>query len=92
MTMALSPRLKDAIRKMLDDTEANDRFLDAYKCAAQIQLALPDENADLEDIVAAMLAGRGNIQVIEFHPPALIIDFMMLLSDEGHATEHPTQQ
>jgi hypothetical protein len=82
MTMALSPRLKDAIRKMLDDIEGNGSFLNAYKCAAQIQMALPDENVDLEDIVAAMLAGRGGIQVIEFDPPALIIDFILPLPDE----------
>jgi hypothetical protein len=91
MTMALSPRLKDATRKMLDDIEANGSFLDAYKSAAEIQLAFPDETASLEDIVAALLAGRGSIQVIEFDPPALIIDIIVPLSDEDDETENPSQ-
>lgn len=90
MTIALSDRLKAAIRKVLDEIEANGGFLDAYKHAAQIQLALPDENADLEDIVAAMLAGRGNIQVIEFDPPALIVDIIVPLPDKDDATENPS--
>ena len=87
MTIALSDRLKAAIRKVLDDTEANGGFLDAYKSAEQIQLALPDENVALEDIVEAMLAGRGGIQVIELNPPALILDIIMPLPDEDHSPE-----
>jgi hypothetical protein len=63
MTIALSDRLKAAIRKVLDDIEGDGGFLDAYKSARQIQLALPDENGDLEDVVATMLAGRGAIIV-----------------------------
>jgi hypothetical protein len=43
MTIALSDRLKAAIRKVLDDIEEDGGFLDAYKSARQIQLALPDE-------------------------------------------------
>jgi hypothetical protein len=62
------------------------RLSGAYKYAAQIQLALPDEDADLEDIVAAMLAGRGNIQVIEFDPPALIVPS----PDKDETTETPS--
>jgi len=91
MTMALSPRLQDATRKMLDHIEANGSFLDAYKSAAEIQLAFPDETASLEDIVAALLAGRGSIQVIEFDPPALIIDIIVPLPDEDDETENPSQ-
>jgi hypothetical protein len=88
MTIALSARLKAAIRKVLDDIEVKGGFLDAYKSARQIQLALPDENVDLEDIVAAMLAGRGAIPVIEFDPPALIIDIIVPLPDAEDAMEN----
>ena len=87
MTIALSDRLSAAIRKVLDDIEVNGGVLDVYKSAAQIQLALPDENVDLEDIVAAMLAGRGGIQVIEFDPPALIIDIIVPLPDKDGPME-----
>ena len=87
MTIALSDRLKDAIRRVLNDIEANGSFLDAYSAAIQIQLDLPDENVALEDIVAAMLAGRGSIQVIELDPPALIIDFIWPVPDEDHSPE-----
>jgi hypothetical protein len=86
MIIAMSDHLRAAIRKVLDDIEVYGGFLDAYKAAAQIQLALPNENADLEDIVAAMMDGRGSIQVIEFDPPALIIDIVVPLPDEGDAT------
>jgi hypothetical protein len=86
MTIALSDRLIIAIRKVLDDIEVNGSVLDVYKSAAQIQLALPDEMVDLEDIVAAMLAGRGNIQVIEFDPPALIVPS----PDKDETTETPS--
>jgi len=92
MTIALSDRLKGAIRKVLADIEADGGFLNAYKSAAQIQQALPDEDVDLEDIVEAMLAGRGAIRVVEFDPPALILEIVMPLSDEAHATENPTRR
>jgi len=49
---------------------------------------LPDENVDLEGIVAAMLAGRGAIPVIEFDPPALIIDIIVPLPDAEDAMEN----
>ncbi|QIG50102.1 hypothetical protein G5V57_21690 [Nordella sp. HKS 07] len=79
MTIALSDCVRAAVRKVLDDIEVNGGFLDVYESAAQIQMALPDENVALEHIVAAMLAGRGGIQVIEFDPPALIIDIIVPL-------------
>lgn len=82
MTIALSSRLKAAIRKVLNDIEMEGAFLDVYKAAAQVQTMVPDEPVDLEDIVAAMLAGRGSLQVIEFDPPALIIDITVPAFDE----------
>ena len=81
MTIAPSGRLSAAIRKVLDDIEVDGSILDVYKSAAQIQLAVPDETADLEDIVAVLLAGRGGIQAIKFDPPALIIDIIVPLPD-----------
>lgn len=87
MTIALSDCVRAAMRKVLDDIEFNGGFLDVYESAAQIQMALPDENVALEDIVAAMLAGRGGIQAIEFDPPALIIDIIVPLPDFGDAAE-----
>lgn len=82
MTAAPSDHLKAAIRKVLDDTEMSGAFLDAYKAAAEVQIMLPDEHVDLEDIVTAMLAGRGGLQVVEFDPPALIIDITVAVPDE----------
>lgn len=70
MNIYLSPTLKDAIREVLERTERDNGILDAYAAAARIQSELPNENVALEDIISALLRGRGAIQAIEFSPPA----------------------
>jgi hypothetical protein len=64
-----SPTLKDAIREVLERTERDNGILDAYAAATRIQGELPQENVALEDIISALLLGRGAIQAIEFSPP-----------------------
>jgi hypothetical protein len=73
----LSPTLKDAIRDVLERTEREHGILDAYAAATRIQKALPEENVALEDIISALLRGRGAIQAIEFVPPAGILEVVM---------------
>lgn len=65
-----SPTLKDAIRDVLERTEQETGILDAYAAAADIQKEHPQENVALEDIISALLRGRGSIQAIEFIPPS----------------------
>ena len=70
MSTHWSPGLKDAIRKLLERVEQENGILDAYAAANKIQNDLPEENVALEDIISALLRGRGTIQAIEFAPPA----------------------
>jgi hypothetical protein len=65
-----SSTLKDAIREILEQTEKENGILDAYAAGTRIQRNLPNENVALEDIISALLRGRGAIQAIEFTPPA----------------------
>jgi hypothetical protein len=69
MNVHWSPTLKDAIRDVLERTERENGILDAYAAAIRIQRELPQENVALEDIISALLLGRGAIQAIEFSPP-----------------------
>jgi hypothetical protein len=82
MKIVLSNTLKNAIRKKLDDVERNNSILDAYKAAQDIQKAHPEENVALEDIMSAMMAGRGSIQAIEFSPLNMVIEVIYPLSEE----------
>src|SRR5262245_48625266 len=70
MIMNWSPTLRNAIREVLERVERDNGILDAYAAAIRIQKELPDENVALEDIISALLRGRGGIQAIEFTPPA----------------------
>lgn len=82
MNIHLSPTLKDAIRAVLERIEQEHGILDAYAAAARIQKELPDENVALEDIISALLWGRGAIQAIEFIPPAgSILEVVMPVLD-----------
>jgi len=80
MKITLSTTLRDAIRKVLDDVERNNGILDAYQAAQDIQKAYPEENIALEDIMSAMLSGRGSIQAIEFNPRDVVIEVVMPMS------------
>lgn len=78
MNMHWSPTLKDAIRNVLEHTEQEGGILDAYAAAAKIQRELPEENVALEDIISALLRGRGSIKAIEFSPPSAgILEIVM---------------
>ncbi|QIG47503.1 hypothetical protein G5V57_07040 [Nordella sp. HKS 07] len=66
--MNISTRLRDAIRTILDDVKNNHGILDVYKAAQTLQRDHPDEKVALEDIVAAIMAGRGCVRAIEFNP------------------------
>lgn len=79
MIINMSATLKDAIRDVLDRTERDNGILDAYGAAAKIQKELPSENVALEDIIAALMHGRGAIQAIEFTPPVrgIIVEIVM---------------
>ncbi|WP_162918609.1 hypothetical protein [Taklimakanibacter deserti] len=70
MNIHLSSTLKDAIRDVLERTERDKGILDVYAAATKIQEQLPEENVALEDIISALLLGRGAIQAIEFTPRA----------------------
>ena len=76
MKIMLSDTLRDAIRRTLDEVEKSQGILDAYRAAQDIQKAHPRENVALEDIMAAMMTGRGSIQAIEFDPRSLVIELV----------------
>lgn len=86
MNMHWSSTLKDAIREVLERTERENGILDAYAAAARIQIELPNENVALEDIISALLRGRGAIQAIEFNPPAGGILEIVMPGSNGHDT------
>ncbi|MGE0237685.1 MAG: hypothetical protein AB7F09_17815 [Parvibaculaceae bacterium] len=86
MNINWSPTLKDAIRDVLENVEKDNGILDAYAAATRLQNELPEENVALEDIIAALLHGRGAIQAIEFTPPARgVLEVVMPGSDPRHA-------
>jgi hypothetical protein len=68
MTVKLSPGMRDAIYRFLDDVENHHGILDVYRAAQSIRLTHPDEEFALDDIVAALMTGRGGIRAIEFDP------------------------
>lgn len=68
MKIRLSPLLTKAVESELDRAEQENAILDVYWLADKIQAAHPGENVAVEDIVAALLAGRGGIGAIEFTP------------------------
>lgn len=70
MTVKLSPGIRDAIHRFLDDVENHHGILDVYQVAQRIRLTHPDEEFALDDIVAALMTSRGGIQAIEFDPQA----------------------
>jgi hypothetical protein len=82
MKIAISNNLRDAIRTVLEDVERNEGILDAYKAAEDIQEAYPEENVALEDIIAALMTGRGSIQAIEFSPRNTLIEIVYRVADE----------
>lgn len=82
MKIPLSNKLRDAIRTVLEDVERNDGILDAYKAAEDIQKAYPEENVALEDIIAALMTGRGSIQAIEFNPRNMVIEIVYPVAEE----------
>lgn len=73
MKINLSPLLTTAVESELDRAEKENAILDVYGLADKIQAAHPSENVALEDIVAALLAGRGGISAIEFSPRSATI-------------------
>lgn len=89
MKIILSDTLKDAIRKTLDDVEKNHAILDAYKAAQDIQKACPEDNVALEDIMAAMMAGRGSIQAIEFDPRHMVLEIVYPVGPEDAEADQP---
>lgn len=66
MKIHLSPTLKQAIARELTMAADTNAILDVYGTATKVQAAHPEENVAWEDIVQALLAGRGNLQAIEF--------------------------
>jgi hypothetical protein len=82
MKIAISNNLRDAIRTVLEDVERNEGILDAYKAAENIQKAYPEENVALEDIIAALMSGRGSIQAIEFNPRNTVIEIVYPVAEE----------
>jgi hypothetical protein len=83
MKIYWSPTLKGAIRDVLDRAEQDSGILDAYAAASHIQKELPDENVALEDIISALLLGRGSIRAIEFIPPTPTILEIVLPTESG---------
>jgi hypothetical protein len=77
MNIHLSSTLKDAIRDVLERTEQDKGILDVYAAATKIQKQLPEENVALEDIISALLQGRGAIQAIEFSPSTEIVEVVL---------------
>lgn len=68
--MNLSANVRDAIRKILDDVENTQGILDVYEAAQALQRAHPDETIALDDLMVALMAGRGSVRAIEFNRPA----------------------
>lgn len=66
MKITLTPELKTAIAAELTRIGQDNAILDVYGVASKLQTDHPDENVAWEDIVQALLAGRGDIQAIEF--------------------------
>jgi hypothetical protein len=78
MKFHLSPPLAKAVESALDRAEKDNAILDVYGLAGKIQAAHPDENVALEDIVNALLVGRGGIGAIEFAPrPPTILEIVL---------------
>jgi hypothetical protein len=87
MQIAISNNLRDTIRTVLEDVERNEGILDAYKAAEDIQTAYPEENVALEDIIAALMTGRGSIQAIEFNPRNTVIEIVYPVDDEEESEQ-----
>ena len=68
MIVQLTPLLVKAVESELDLAEKDNVMLDVYGVAGKIQAAHPSENVAVEDIVSALLAGRGGIGAIELAP------------------------
>jgi hypothetical protein len=74
MKLKRCPTLVATVRQILENVEQNDGILDAYAAAEAVQRAHPNENVALEDIMEALLTGRGDIRAIEFTPRRMTID------------------
>ncbi len=70
MTMKLSPGMRDAIQRLLDDVENHHGILDIYQAAHSIQSAHPNDTFTIDDIVHLLMTGRGGIRAVEFDPQA----------------------
>lgn len=66
MKINLTARLKQAITAELERVARDHAILDVYGVATRLQAEHPYENVAWEDIVQALLAGRGNIGAVEF--------------------------
>jgi len=70
MTVKLSPGIRDAIQRFLDDVENHHGIVNVYEAAQRIRRSHPDEPFTLEDIMMAVMNGSGRIRAIEFDPQA----------------------
>jgi hypothetical protein len=68
----LSQCLRDVIVKARNDAARSTSILDAYKVAEEVQLALPEENVALEDIISALVIHGGCFEAIEFNPRTML--------------------
>ena len=74
MKLKRCPTLVATIRQILESVEQADGILDAYAAAEAVQRSHPEENIALEDIIEALLTGRGDVRAIEFTPRRMTID------------------
>ncbi len=66
MKISLTPALRKAVAFELTKAQQENAILDVYGTATKIQAEYPNENVAWEDIVQALLSGRGDIRAIEF--------------------------
>lgn len=83
MKITLTPCLKKAVAIELTRAEQENAILDVYGIATKIQAEHPHENVAWEDIVQALLSGRGDIRAIEFAERAPEIVEIILPAPEG---------
>lgn len=75
MTRRLPDAVRTAVRKLVQEAEANNEILDAYGMAERVRRDFPGEQLATGELVAEML--HGGLRAAELTPHRLVIDIIL---------------
>lgn len=75
MTKGLSADATAAVKKIVQEAEANNEIVDAYGVAERIRRSFPEEEFMPGDVISVMLIS--GLQAMELAPSPLVIEFIL---------------